>query len=93
MLAKIFSLILLIINSIIMFIIKIVLNVFPTFDFTGFTSVINAFFGILTGGTQLLYFMVGETMTPIFVGLATTLWTLKHIGLPIVNFMRKVVIK
>ena len=92
MIAKVLSFILGIINYIILFIIKLVLSVFPIFDITGFSTVFKNFFALLEGATSMTYFLVGD-MTTTFFSIITTLWTLKHIVLPVTNFVRKIIVK
>lgn len=92
MLSFILSLIIKLLNFIISFILSIVFSVFPTFDFSSFTDVYGMFFDIIGNGLNLVYFFCGN-MTFIFGDIIITLFTLKHIVLPIVNFTRKMITK
>lgn len=92
MISFIISLIIKLLNFIISFILTIVFSFIPTFDFSSFTEVYKAFFNILGKGLNLLYFICGP-MTFIFGDIIITLFTLKHIVLPIVNFTRKAALK
>lgn len=92
MLAKIFGFILNIINIIIMFIINMVFTIFAPIDITGFSGIFSSFFALLSGSTRFLYFIIGPS-TSIFITIFGILWTLKHIVLPVTNFIRKILIK
>lgn len=88
MIAKVFSFILGIINFIVMLVIRLILTVFPVIDITGFSAVFSAFFRLLEGATAMTYFLVGD-MTNTFITAIGTIWTAKHIALPVINFVRK----
>lgn len=92
MITAIIELILSIINFILSFVIGLVFSVFPNFDFTQFTSIFTEFWGLMGNALNLLYFCSGPTLF-IFGDIIITLWTLKHIALPVVNFLRKILIK
>lgn len=81
-----------IINFIISFIIGLVFSIFPNFDLTQFTNIFSEFWGLMGNALNLLYFCSGP-MLFILGDIIITLWTLKHIALPIVNFVRRILIK
>lgn len=93
MINAIFNLIL----NIVFFIIKLVFNLImfiipPFFSIDDFMQIISAFFSLLENAASFTYFIVGD-LTPTFITAIITLFTLKHVVLPIVNFTRKVIIK
>lgn len=81
-----------ILNFIISFILTLVFSVFPQFDFSNFLPVYSAFFQIIGKGVNLLYFMSGDLLW-VFGDIIIALFLAKHIVLPVVNFMRRIVIK
>ena len=88
MISAIFSLIFKIIFFIINLIFSLVLSFFPNIEITGFTTVMSLFFGFCEQGLNLLHFISGG-MIFIYIDIWFVLWGFKHIGLPIINFMRK----
>lgn len=92
MITKIIGLILSVINFIITKIIGLVLSAFPNFGLAQLLSVITSFFSLLEGAFNMTYFIFGE-WTYIFSDIIITLFTIKHVVLPIVNFIRKFFVK
>lgn len=88
MINAIFSFIFYILNLIFTLIIRLILSVFPTLGLSGIFTVIASFFSLLEGAFNFTVFMLGDTAY-IFATLIVTLFTLKHLALPIVNFIRK----
>lgn len=88
MIDAIFKFLFYIINFILMLIIRLVLTVFPALHLDGLFTVIASFFDLFSGAFNFTVFMLGDSAY-IFSGIIVTLFTLKHIALPIVNFVRK----
>lgn len=92
MIGKIIELIMSLINLIITTILKIIMSLFPVIGLEQVSNLFNAFFGLLEGAVNMTYFIVGDS-TKFFIDTAIVLLTLKHVVLPVVNFVRKVIIK
>lgn len=93
MIQKIISIILSLIAFIIGAIINLVMLAFPDFELDRLQEIIITFYQFMNQGLNMLYFMFGETTTPIFIEIIILLITLKHITLPIANLIRKFFIK
>lgn len=92
MISFVLSLIIRLLNFVIGFIINLVLSAFPDLGIARLSAGFSLFFALLTKGANLLYFLCGD-MLFIFGDIIITLFAVKHIILPIVNFTRKVIIK
>lgn len=88
MINALFKFIFSILNFIFTAIIRIILAVFPNLGLSGVFSVIASFFALLEGAFNFTVFMLGDSAY-IFATLISVLFTLKHLALPIVNFVRK----
>lgn len=88
MINAIFKFIFTILNFIFTAIIRLILAVFPAIGLNGIFSVIASFFALLQGAFNFTVFMLGDTAY-IFATIISVLFTLKHLALPIVNFVRK----
>lgn len=73
-------------------ILTFVFSFFPNFDFSGLSNMFSLFNGLLGKGLNLLYFISGPAVF-VFGDIIILLFTFKHVVLPIVNFMRKVIIR
>lgn len=89
MITTIISLFFKLIGFLIKCIINLVILAFPNMNLQRLTLAFTGFYGLIGNAMQLTYFLFGP-MTYIFADIIITLWTLKHIVLPIVNFTRKV---
>ncbi len=74
-------------------VLKLVIAIFPKFTLIEqFATLIDSFFSLIGNASTMTYFLVGN-LTPTLVTFALGLFTTKHIILPVINFVRKVLIK
>lgn len=92
MISAILTLIFKLINFIISTIIGLIMNIFPTFELDGFALGISAFFDLLGNCVNLTYFVFGK-MCFVFADIIAIILALKLIVIPIIIFLRKLVIK
>lgn len=92
MISKIFSLIFKLITFLLSLIISLVFNAFPNFNFSNFTEIYQAFWGLLGKAGNLLYFMSGN-MIFIYIDIVFALFALKHVVLPVINLIRKDILR
>lgn len=92
MIAKILELILYIINFIITKILQLIALVFPSFGLSKLYTIFEAFFALMENGFKMTYFLFGESVF-IFADIIILLFAVKHVAIPIINFIRKFFIK
>lgn len=92
MITAIFRLIFGIINFLISIILKLVMLVFPAFDLQTIYVAFSSFFDILKGSVNLTHFLLGST-APFFINSFITLFGVKYLALPVINFVRKFILK
>lgn len=92
MISAIIIFIIKIINFILSFIISLIFSIFPTFNFSQFTNIFSEFWGLMGNALNLLYFCSGPILF-LLGDIIIVLWTLKHIALPMINFVRKILIR
>lgn len=88
MLDALFKFIFFILNLIISLVLRLVLLVFPALGLDSLFNGLTGFFNILGNAFNFTVFMLGDSAF-VFAPLIITLFSLKHIALPIVNFTRK----
>lgn len=92
MITKILELILYLINFIISKIIQLVMLAFPSFGLAKIYTVFDSFFGLMEGAFNMTYFIFGP-LTYVFSDIIITLFTIKHIVIPVISFVRKFFVK
>lgn len=91
MITTILSLIFKIINLVISLLISAIMAIFPDFELDGFALGIKAFFDLLGNAINLTYFMFGNSCF-IIADILIILMLIKLIIIPIISFLRKVII-
>lgn len=92
MISLILSLILKLIFWVIGFVLNLIFSIFPAFDFSELANIFSLFNNLLGKGLNLLYFVSGPAVF-VFGDIIIVLFTFKHIVLPVINFMRKIIIR
>ena len=92
MIAKILELILYLVNFIITKIIQLVALVFPSFGLSQIYTYIDKFFELMQGAFRMTYFIFGDSVF-IFADIIILLFSIKHIAIPVINFVRKFFVK
>lgn len=90
MIAKIIGVILSLLNFVFMLIIRLILSVFPNLGLESLANVFESFFGLMTGAINFTYFLLGPAGW-VIVDIVISLFIIKHLVLPVVNFVRRCV--
>lgn len=91
LISKIIEVVIKLVVFILELIFTIIIGLFPEFQVTALATGITAFFGLMENAVNMTYFLVGPGMY-IYLDIIIILWTTKHTILPLVSFVRRLLV-
>lgn len=92
MISGLISLIIKLISYVMIGVINIIMTLFPNLGIVRIADGLSAFWVMMAGAVNMTNFLVGPGFY-IYLDIALIIWGVKHTILPVVIFMRKILIK